>query len=69
MSPDEAWSEVAESTVPAGGATRQIVPLRYKVFLLDRTRLEQVLAAAPAEAQRRAADSQALLEVPLPDGS
>ena len=68
VSPDEAWREIADSAVPNTGAAREIVPDRYRVFELDRTQLEQILAAAPPEAQQRAAESEALLELPLPDG-
>lgn len=68
ISPDEAWLEVPEASLPASGGTRQIVPDRYRVFTLDRGRLEQILAAAPPEAQRRAGESEALLELPRPDG-
>ncbi|HET7845706.1 MAG TPA: hypothetical protein VFL14_16245, partial [Xanthomonadales bacterium] len=68
-SSDEAWNEIVEGTLPQVGAARQIVPLRYRTFTLDRTQLDVLLAVAPMEGARRAADSDAVLELPLPDGS
>jgi hypothetical protein len=67
-SPDEVWRELREGDVARNGRARQIVPERYRTFRLDRGRLAALLAAAPAEAARRAANSPLALTLPLPDG-
>jgi hypothetical protein len=67
-SPDEIWREVREADVARTPRARQIVPERYRSFALNRGRLAALLATAPHERARAAAQSSLALSLPLPDG-
>jgi hypothetical protein len=66
--PEDLWRAVPESGIARSARARQIVPLHYRTYALNRGRLQALLAAAPAEAVQRPAGSPLALALPLPDG-
>ncbi len=64
----QVWKAIEERTIVPKGA-RTIIPKAYRTVRLDRTALNSVLAQAPLEFTAAARASQAVLTVPMPDGS
>jgi len=65
---DEIWREVRAADVARNARVRQIVPARYRTFVLNRGKLTALLATAPQEQAQRPANSRLELALPLPDG-
>ncbi|MCX7041445.1 MAG: M12 family metallo-peptidase, partial [Gammaproteobacteria bacterium] len=66
--PDYLWQEVREAAIARSGAARQIVPVRYRSYSLNRGRLQAILRQAPLEKSQRPQDSGVTLQLPLADG-
>jgi hypothetical protein len=62
------WRDVAQSSIPAKG-NREVVPQTYRTVAVDMAGLRSVLASAPSEATTHARDSQAVISLPMPDGT
>ena len=62
------WRDIAEGSILGAGA-RVVVPEAYRTVRLDGGALSEVLSAAPLEFTAAARQSQAVLSVPMPDGS
>ena len=62
------WRQVAEETLQARGQ-RAVTPEKYLVFRLNRTILNNSLAALPLENTDAARENPLLLEIPMPDGT
>ncbi len=67
-SADGLWSAIDEAQVARSAEPRRLVPQRYRTQQLDRTRLADLLKAAPLEAQTAAAESSLELSLPTPEG-
>lgn len=70
LSSDGLWSEVADGTALRASpvSPRATLPREYRTLRLDEAALDRLLAFVPHESGTRAADSPALIELPLPDG-
>jgi hypothetical protein len=62
------WTDIAEAAITATGP-REIVPQRYRTAALDLTGLEQFLVQVPFERTPAAEATQAILRLPMPDGT
>ena len=62
------WGPISESEIQMRGE-RTIIPEKYKVFHVSVEELKDVLFAAPAEDQVNLRNSQAIIDLPLPDGT
>ncbi|MEO8288050.1 MAG: reprolysin-like metallopeptidase [Chloroflexota bacterium] len=68
-STDGIWKDVSEATIARTGS-REIVPARYRVVAANDAALTAKLAQAPRESSNvRPQNSQAIISLPLPDGS
>lgn len=61
------WREINENNL-AGRENRQTTPEKYRVFRLNETALQAILAAAPVKNANAALGDETVLQVPLPDG-
>lgn len=68
-SPDAIWNDIHASAIQRSGQERLIVPIEYRTVELDRAALDRLLAQAPQESARPAAESPVVLTLPAPDGS
>ena len=68
-STDKIWQEINESAIKRSEAERTVVPSEYKVFRANRTALRSALEKAPQEFSAAALESEAIMTLPLPDGS
>ncbi len=70
-SPDGIWLDIdpQEADARAFGAERFIVPQRYRTVLVDWDALDSVLERTPLELSPEARNVEAILTLPLPDGS
>lgn len=68
-SPDAIWNDIDASAIQRSGQERLIVPTDYRTVELDRAALDRLLAQAPQESARPAAESPVVLTLPAPDGS
>jgi len=64
---DELWQDVAETSFYEGDE-RWIVPDSYRTLRLNKDLLTTILAQAPLEASVKAADSELVISLPMPDG-
>jgi hypothetical protein len=65
---DGLWRDVTQSAIPAKG-NREIVPQAYRTVAVDMKALRSLLASAPLEANTSVRDSQAVIRLPMPDGT
>ena len=68
-SPDGMWRAASEIRATSSTAAAWTGVLSYRVFELEQIVLQNTLAVAPAEAGTRAADSPAVITLPMPDGT
>ncbi len=62
------WGSISESEIKVRGE-RTIIPQKYMTYRVSVNELKNVLSAAPTEEQMNLRSSQAIIELPLPDGS
>jgi Metallo-peptidase family M12B Reprolysin-like len=67
ISAQNAWHDVAESSIPTGGE-RRIVPQTYRTVTFDLNALQALLAAAPLRFSPEATGNTLAIELPTPDG-
>ncbi len=67
-SEDGVWESVDERLIPRVGA-RLIVPRSYRTVRVNKDALDQILARAPQELALAAGISDAVLTLPMPDGT
>lgn len=63
------WRPALADPTPARGLTPGVRPDRFQGFVLDRTTMQAQLATARDEAAVTAAGTEAVVSLPLPDGS
>ena len=64
---NELWRDIDESLLVSSDE-RQIVPDSYRTLRLNKDTLQTLLTQAPLESKVRAADSELVISLPLPDG-
>lgn len=62
------WTDVAERNISASSGERRIVPKQYRTVQLDLQALPSVLLAAPERFTAEAANQNAEISLPMPDG-
>src|SRR5687767_4009637 len=67
-SPDRAWRAVTEDEI-GRRAERSVSPRTYRTYRLDRSVMNDILAAAPEEFSRQSEFSQTVVTLPMPDGT
>ncbi len=66
---DGVWREIDDSASALRSAERSIVPDKYKTFRLSKTALRSILSRAPEEFTDPFGMSDAIVTLPMPDGS
>ena len=67
-SPDSVWTAVEESSITARSTERQIDPVRYRTFRLNKSAVLPILDGAPEEFSGGSRFQQSILTLPMPDG-
>ncbi len=70
QSADGVWTDVSAADVQRAAdlAPRAVMPTAYRSLRIDQTALDQLLSYAPLETAAPVADSDVILQLPLPDG-
>ncbi|MBA3351230.1 MAG: hypothetical protein H0U23_02175, partial [Blastocatellia bacterium] len=68
-SPDSVWSAISESELAGRSTERQIDPIKYRTFRLNKAAVMPILDSAPAEFSNSSRFIQTILTLPMPDGS
>ena len=66
---DGIWRDVDETLLAPLAPNRQIFPVRYRTLAVDQAGLLALLASAPLEDRAPLSRSQAVLSLPMPDGT
>ena len=66
---DGVWKEIDETAGSFRSAERSIVPDSYKTFRLNKTMLRTILSSAPEEFSDPFGMSNAIITLPMPDGT
>lgn len=68
-SPDSVWSAISESELAGRSTERQIDPIKYRTFRLNKAAVMPILDSAPAEFSNSSRFMQTILTLPMPDGT
>jgi len=68
-SPDGVWSDVDQTTLAGKSGARWVSPRRSRTVRLDWSALGPILDSAPPEGSGLPLATEAVLSVPLPDGT
>src|SRR5688572_4405717 len=68
VSPDSVWTEIGEAQFAGRSAERQIVPMSYRTFSLNKSAVRAILDSAPEEFSGQSRFIQTVLTLPMPDG-
>jgi len=66
---NELWQEVESAAYTNAASDAWVRPRAFRAFQLQHARLHQLLARAPSEAAQRPEASEALISLPMPDGT
>lgn len=67
-SPDAVWTAVDENSIAGRSVERQVDPVRYRTFRLNKSAVIPILNAAPREFSEGSRFMQTVLTLPMPDG-
>ncbi len=68
-SPDSVWSAISESELAGRSTERQIEPIKYRTFRLNKAAVMPILDSAPVEFSDSSRFMQTILTLPMPDGT
>jgi len=69
LSGEGIWKEIDDTNLRSRPAERLVVPNRYRTFRLNKAELLTVLRGAPEESKDGFTRSEAILSLPMPDGT